>query len=56
MECPQVIWVTHNMGGYTLAKSNIMRAVARLVVVTDSIAVKMAAVQKHFTVETLDTL
>ena len=34
MECPQVIWVTHYMGGHTLARSNIMRAVARLVVVT----------------------
>ena len=56
MECPQVIWVTNSMGRYTLAKSNIMRAVARLVVVTNSNKVKTAAVQKHFTVETLDTL
>ena len=49
MECATVVLVTRYMG-LSLARSNIMRAVARLIVITDSVYAKKDVLKKHFTV------
>ena len=51
MESQNIIWVTKSMGNNVLARSNVMRAVSRLVIVTSSKSVKTDAVKKYFTVE-----
>ena len=53
MESDNIIWVTRLMGGRVVARSNVMRAVSRLVIVTNSDTVKTDAVKKYFTLETI---
>ena len=53
MECGTVVLVTRDMGYSGQARSNLMRAVSRLVVVTDSDHVKQDGLEKHFTVQNI---
>ena len=50
LECTTVIWLTRNMGSSSLVRSSIMRAVARLVVITQSGYLVEEIIKKHFTV------
>ena len=50
MECPTVVLVIQDMGQSILARSNMLRAVARLVIIADIAHAKTEAIKKHFTV------
>ena len=53
MEAHCIIWITQRMGDQVLARSNIMRAVGRLFIVTDSEYAMTSAVKKYCSVETI---